>query len=118
MKVLVCGGRRYSNYMRAYAVLDKLHAKVGITCIVCGGDKGADRLGYQWSMRREIKCVTVPAEWLKLNTRAAGPIRNTRMLDEETPDCVVAFPGGSGTRDMCAQSEERGTTVYRIDWRK
>lgn len=45
------------------------------------------------------------------NGKAAGPIRNQRMLDEGKPDLVVAFPGGRGTADMVRRAKAAGVPV-------
>ncbi len=50
------------------------------------------------------------AEWMKYG-KAAGPIRNARMLAEGKPDLVVAFPGGRGTADMLRRVREAGIEV-------
>jgi hypothetical protein len=46
-----------------------------------------------------VPVIEFPANW-KVYGRAAGPIRNMKMLLEGKPDLVVAFPGGIGTADM------------------
>jgi hypothetical protein len=53
------------------------------------------------------------AQWKK-HGRAAGPIRNQRMLDEGKPDLVVAFPGGRGTADMIRRAERAGVPVQQV----
>jgi hypothetical protein len=54
------------------------------------------------------------AQWKK-HGRAAGPIRNQRMLDKGKPDLVVAFPGGRGTADMIRRAERAGVPVRIAD---
>jgi hypothetical protein len=53
------------------------------------------------------------ADW-NTHGRAAGPIRNQRMLDEVKPELVVAFPGGRGTADMVRRAREAGVNVYLV----
>lgn len=101
MKVLVCGGRGFRDRVKLETTLDALHERYGFTCVVTGAYRGADSLAEQWARSRAIKYVGVPANWQK-HYGAAGPIRNQRMLDEEKPDMVIAFLGGSGTADMIA----------------
>jgi hypothetical protein len=36
------------------------------------------------------------------------------MLDDGTPDLVVAFPGGRGTTNMIRQATERGFEVIVV----
>jgi hypothetical protein len=90
MKVLVCGGRYYSNHLNVFNVLDELKP----TCVVNGGAQGADYLARYWAQERNIECITVEANW-ELHGRAAGPLRNTQMLiDNPDIKLVVAFSGG------------------------
>jgi hypothetical protein len=47
--------------------------------------------------------------------KAAGSIRNQRMLDAEKHiDVVVAFPGGRGTADMVRRARAAGIHVLEI----
>jgi predicted Rossmann fold nucleotide-binding protein DprA/Smf involved in DNA uptake len=100
MVVLVCGGREYSNYERLSDVLEEVAgwSANGIT-IVEGGARGADALAKRWALENGATHVQVPANW-KAYGRAAGPIRNKKMLEEWKPDQGVVFPGGAGTLDM------------------
>jgi hypothetical protein len=50
-------------------------------------------------LERGVWCEVYRAEW-STHGRSAGPRRNALMLDRERPVLVVAFPGGTGTRDM------------------
>lgn len=54
-----------------------------------------------------------PADWAAYD-RAAGPIRNARMIAEGKPDIVLAFPGGRGTANMVAQARKAGVRVIEI----
>ena len=54
--------------------------------------------------------MEMPADWTK-HGKAAGPIRNQKMLDE-CPDLVVAFPGGKGTADMVRRAMKAGIDCW------
>jgi len=102
MKVLVCGGRDFTDRDALFAALDKIDAELprpGITCIISGCARGADSLALQWSKKWDLVCRFFPADW-KRHGSAAGPIRNQEMLERGKPDLVIAFPGGRGTADM------------------
>lgn len=98
MRVLVTGGRDFSDLALLTGALDHLHAQHPFTVLIHGDASGADRLSGEWAESRGIQVEARPADWKK-HGRAAGPIRNSQMLDER-PDIVVAFPGGKGTADM------------------
>lgn len=113
MRVLVCGGRHWesdSAWNAVMTTLDSLHKTRMITAIIEGGASGADALARTWAEGRKVKCITVPADWAKYG-RAAGPIRNQRMIDDFRPDYVVAFPGGRGTADMVSRARASSVPV-------
>jgi predicted Rossmann-fold nucleotide-binding protein len=112
MRVLVCGGRNYVDRDAVYRELDATAAKHGWLTIIEGGAAGADRLGRKWAKLHFHGVVTVEADWPTYG-KAAGPIRNARMLSEAKPDLVLAFPGGVGTMDMVRQAREAGV---KAEW--
>lgn len=113
MNVLVCGGRAFEDRDKVVSVLDEIHASTPIKCVIHGGAKGADALADYWAtLHAPMRIVMVPADWSAYG-RAAGPLRNARML-EWNPDLVIAFPGGRGTEDMVRKAEASGVPVRRI----
>lgn len=113
MKVLVCGGRDYADKVRLFAVLDHYNEELGFEILVHGAARGADRLAGEWADERGIEVRRYPADWNK-HGKSAGPIRNREMVEKESPDLVVAFPGGSGTRDMVKVATHNGITVIEV----
>lgn len=115
MRVLVCGGRNWAwcrwdaepvekrrallQRKQTFWVLDQIDMIIGVDVIIHGDARGADRASGAWADSRRVTVEPYPADW-KLHGRAAGPIRNSQMLDEGWPDLGVAFPGGVGTSDM------------------
>lgn len=115
MRVLVCGGRDYKDRDHMFSVLDLMHAKKKITCLIEGNALGADQMAGDWARSRRIKDhETYPADW-KAHGLAAGPVRNRLMLKEGKPDLVVAFPGGRGTAHMVSIAREAGINVVEIE---
>lgn len=118
MRVLVCGGRDYPDRHAVWRELDRLceaddaHplGKVALTIIHGACRTGADRWADEWAVINWSKFEEFPADWDRYG-RAAGPIRNQRMLDQGKPDLVLAFPGGAGTRDMIARALRAGVRV-------
>jgi len=113
MRVLICGGREWSNVRETYAYLDRLHKRLGISCVIEGDAPGADRMAGFWARKNRITNKKYPANWAK-DGKAAGPRRNQRMLDDGKPELVIAFPGGAGTRDMMDRAERAGVHVVRF----
>lgn len=110
MKILVCGGRDYTDREAVFAAFDRVHAKQPITLLIHGAARGADALADDWARARGVPREPHPADWAK-HGRSAGPRRNWRML-EAGPDGVVAFPGGRGTADMVRQARAAGVPVW------
>jgi hypothetical protein len=111
MRIIVCGGRSYFNKRVVYEALDKLHHERGIDFLIQGVGNGADYLAWQWADERGVPCGSYPAHWDE-HGKKAGPIRNQEMIDQGSPDGVVAFPGGRGTADMVAKAEAAGLKVW------
>lgn len=113
MRVLVCGGRNYKQWRHVGEVLDGLRLEHGPFSIIQGGAMGADACASDWAYRRKIEDETYQADW-NTHGRAAGPIRNQKMIDEGKPDLVVAFPGGVGTADMVRRAKAANIRVLEI----
>lgn len=116
MKLLVCGGRDYKDWLTILRVLDAVHAKRPVTLVITGAAVGADIRAVIWAALRGVphtgwQYEVTPEEWKRVG-KSAGPLRNQRMLDEQKPDGVVAFPGGAGTADMVRRARDAGVKVY------
>jgi len=113
MKVIVCGGREYRDSVRVFTTLDKLLAQYPGLEIISGMAKGADTYAVNWADIRGVKVHRVYADWEKYK-RAAGFIRNKRMLTDYGAEKVIAFPGGAGTANMIAIAKKAGLEVIEI----
>lgn len=120
------GGRnyRYSNHVRI--VLDRLRAEYGDSLFVVSGDaSGVDAMVREWTERADYvggRSVHY-AKWEE-HGRAAGPIRNRKMLEfaqttaRINPGSTVAlyaFRGGAGTADCIRTAKELGIEVKPQD---
>lgn len=127
MRVIVAGGRDYSDYDRVKAELDKRKEK--ITLILSGACRlkgnweegyasGADGLGERWADENGVRYIRFFAEdygkWPE-----AGPKRNTAMvnfaLKSEDGGALIAFPGGRGTADVIKQAKAKGLAGVEIE---
>jgi hypothetical protein len=113
MRVLVCGGRRFADREKLFAVLDSVHQRKGISLIIHGGANGADALAGEWASERGIPLKVFHADWER-GGRTAGPIRNRRMLEDGQPEFVVATAGGRGTAHMVSLAKKAGLFVRVI----
>jgi len=116
IRLLVCGGRNYTDRDAVFRVLDRVHAEKGISVLIHGAATGADALAGKWAVERGVDLTVFPATWRKADgsrDNGAGSIRNARMLAEGQPDAVVAFPGGGGTANMIDQARKAGVPVWQ-----
>jgi hypothetical protein len=55
---------------------------------------GTDAIVINWCKDNDIKCVVYKAEW-QVHGRAAGPIRNRKLINNSVR--LIAFPGPKST---------------------
>lgn len=113
VRMLVCGGRDWDDELATELVLNFLHSKFEIVCVVHGDATGADNLAKQWANRHDVKQTPFIANW-RLHGVTAGFRRNRCMLKHGNPDLVFAFPGGNGTEDMVEISNRARIPVLRF----
>ncbi len=110
MRIIVTGGRKLADA----AAVDRELSTLRPTLVIVGGAGGADRLAAHWAWLHKAETWIYDADW-NAHGKAAGPIRNQRMLDENPGiDAVVAFPGGSGTADMVRRARAAGVRVIEV----
>jgi hypothetical protein len=114
MKILVCGGRDYTDYDRLEDELNLLWRVHGDFTIISGMARGADSLAVRYAEQYNCPLEKFPALW-DVHGKAAGLIRNQQMLDEGKPDLVVAFPGGRGTAHMIKIARKADVEVQKIE---
>lgn len=108
MKLIVTGGRDYSDQTTLDAVLNRIHQGFDpIRVLVHGGANGADAMAGAWAARRNIPVVEFRARW-KLLGGIAGPARNQQMLEGNLDATLLVFPGGSGTEDCWKRAHRLG----------
>jgi hypothetical protein len=109
MKVIVAGGRDFTNY----ALVEEAIKISGfeISQIVSGKAKGVDTLGEVWALANNVPVEAFPADWSQ-HGRAAGPIRNKQMA--EYADALIAIWDGEskGTANMIQQARSKKLNVF------
>lgn len=115
LRVLVCGDRHWRDKDAIMAALAELS---DVEVVIEGEARGADTLAREVAEEFGIPVLPFPAEW-GIYGRAAGPIRNTEMLNKGKPNLVLAFHNNiiksKGTRNMVEQAKIRGieTRLHR-----
>lgn len=114
-KILVCGDRYWPE--DDVDVLEGfIYALPPETIVITGAcPTGVDKLVAKLCEFYNLDHRAYPANW-SLHGRAAGPIRNERMLLEEQPDFVIYFhrniDRSRGTRDCINQARRLGYIVF------
>lgn len=116
MRVVVCGSRAWTDRGRILARLRELPAD---TLVITGGASGADRLAEDCAgeLLLDRRTYSVSRDEWEKHGKAAGPMRNQRMIDSG-PDLVIAFrvPGRSrGTDDCVRRARAAGVPVEVVD---
>jgi len=108
-RVLITGSRHYADEA---IIRRELSAFPPGTVVIHGGASGADSLADRVAKQLGFEVVAVPADWKK-HGKAAGPLRNQKMLDEQSPTIVLAFPleDSRGTWDMVQRARDAGVEV-------
>lgn len=115
MRVLVCGGREWTDRKTIWTRLTCLPKG---TLIIEGGARGADILAGEVADELGYPHATMKANW-DFYKKAAGPIRNRWMLDLLIQsDLVIAFheslENSKGTKDCVQEARRRGIGVEVI----
>jgi len=114
MRVVVTGGRDNNNLKAIWATLDEVHNLYPITLLIWGGARGVDRICAKWADARKVNHLLMPARW-KEDGRAAGFIRNKRMLSFEGVSMLIAFHGGKGTAHTVDTAKKMGLDIWYQD---
>lgn len=121
--VLVTGDRNWSlaNPAQSGVIRKALFGlRKGKPIIVHGAARGVDSIADYHAQTMGLEVRPHPANW-ELHHRAAGPIRNREMLDEEAPNLVLAFHDdlvhSKGTKNMVDQARRREIPIihYQSD---
>lgn len=116
MKLIVAGGRDFTDTNRMIAELQKLVESGEITDspeLVCGMARGADMLAYSLWANNKMPIHNFPANWDKYG-KSAGYRRNQEM--GEFADAAVCFWDGNskGTKHMIDIMNKLNKPVYVV----
>jgi len=107
----VVGWRHFNDYNLFKEKLESVIKKEVI--VVSGGASGVDSLAERWADEKGYKTIIYKADWKKYG-RAAGPMRNTKIVEE--CDFVVAFPSSKsvGTYDTMRKAGDKLKYTFNI----
>jgi hypothetical protein len=107
-KIIVTGGREYSDKEKVYSVLDHFNPDV----VIHGDCRGADSLASNWVKDNNKK--EIPYPYPSQYGKAGGPIRNEHMCSDHTDATLIAFPGGNGTASCIRIAKKLGLKVFEV----
>jgi hypothetical protein len=115
MKLIIAGGRDFSNYDLLVESVNLIIPGVPGVEIVSGGAKGADNLGERFAIDNNLQIKRFPAEWDKYG-KSAGYRRNSDMADY-ADSCICFWDGQSkGTNHMINLAKQKGLSVTVINY--
>lgn len=113
MIVAVTGGRGWPDAAAVVWALDRIHADTGIHLLVEGAcPSGADAFARGWARANRVPNTSFHASWDVLGSLAEAE-RDAELLDEATPDVLVAFPGGPA--NIITEARKRDIRVLEYD---
>lgn len=100
-RILVSGYRNPPNPEIIRSTLERYHQMYGPCILIHGDCRGTDHVARDAAYRLGWFTWSFPADWTHLG-RAAGPVRNQRMLEDTRPQLALVFlhAKSRGTRDM------------------
>lgn len=111
MRIVVTGGRKYSDRAMVNDVLDVLNPMT----VFVGDATGADALAVEWAVNNDRDLIVYKADWDKYG-KSAGPRRNEKMLKEAGVDAVViTFHDNKGTKNCIKQTKAMNMIVLRVE---
>jgi len=112
-KIVVAGGRTYTNTGMVFICLEKIVQKGDV--IISGHAKGVDMMGELYAQKNNLACEIYPAEWDKYG-RSAGPRRNEQMA--QVADKVVVFWDfkSRGTKNMVDMAKKYKKELFIFDY--
>lgn len=110
MKIAVIGSREFDDYELMEKALDSFK---NIELIVSGGAVGADTLAELYAKNNGIETLIHYADWQE-HGKAAGPIRNTQIVNDA--DFILAFWDGksTGTKDSINKAYKTNTPIMVV----
>lgn len=128
LRIIVAGGRDFSNYDLLSDTLSKylenmndpdIVGNPGQIQFISGYCRGADRLGERFAKSHGLDVKRFPANWDKYGS-SAGPKRNEQMAEYAVADgnkgVLIAFWDGEskGTKSMIGFAKKHGLEVHVV----
>lgn len=112
-RVVVAGGREFSDYETLARFLDRLLKNKVDThsiAIVSGCARGADKLGERYANERKYQLLQFPADWDR-HGKSAGYKRNKVMAQNSDASAIFWDGQSKGTKHMIDLTQQYGNPL-------
>lgn len=118
VKIIIAGGREFTNYGLLERVCNHMLSVIKETSkvtIVSGGARGVDKMGERYAQEHDIDLIVMNADWEK-HGKSAGYKRNQEMANISTH--LIAFWDGKsrGTKHMIDIAKRDGLKSHVVDF--
>lgn len=113
MRLMLVGGRHFSDDRLVVAALHAVHRNRPISVLIHGGSAGVGVPAETWAGRNGVNIVRYPPP--RAGSRADNVRRDLFMLEDGRPDALLAFPGGRRTHKLCAFANGSGIEVMDVE---
>lgn len=115
MKLIIAGGRDFTNYELLYNTVTNFINNDSNIEIISGGANGADKLGERYATENGYLIIKFLAKWDKYG-KSAGYKRNLEMA-EYADSCICFWDGKSkGTNHMITIAKNKGLLITIIKY--
>jgi hypothetical protein len=113
LRLIVFGGRQYTDKAHVFATLDRIHAKKTINLVIENGDSGVAGFAWEWAVQRHVQTCTINANQER-NAADLAEQQCSEMVLEGRPTGCVVFPGGKKTASMAKVAIERNLVIMEV----
>lgn len=115
IKLAIVGSRNFTDNSVFNTLVDTWIKEHGTpSLIISGGALGVDNLAKQYAIAHNIPKLIIHPQWIKYG-KAAGPMRNTEIVNAATH--ILAFPShqGKGTQDTISKAQGKHVVIHWVD---
>ena len=115
MRTIIAGSRHNDDLSFLQSIMLRLSWEP--TVVLCGCADGVDALGKRWAKENSIKIEYYLANWKKFG-KAAGPMRNSKMVSNAEALVLVWDGKSKGSADVLAKARTKGLVIKEVLYEK
>jgi hypothetical protein len=116
MRLIIAGSRDLDDRHTVAPFIDAYVKAQGSypAVILSGACSGVDAIGEWWASHYGTPVERYPADWDK-HGKAAGPVRNAKMVANADALLVIHWKGSRGSADVRRQAEAAGLAIVDVE---